>query len=319
MAQKFKEGALTPTEKKITKKLLNKGWRGQDILALLNIGRERTTNSGRITAVKQDKNQTECSDSELNRYTQIQQAYDLRTGLNPFKDERLYRAREAMILAVQVFNSPAHKFKSEVFCILSNIAWTYLCHERLLRKNVKVTGKNGKNLALSEMWGKPELKLSNAVIANLSDIKELRDKVEHHILNAADSLWSGLFQANCLNFNKTMCDWFGEKLTLQNELSFSIQFAKMNLEDLSLINKYEIPEDLKAFNAELKSKHSGEIRDNIEYEFAVIYTMVPGSKSKSHIQFLSPESAEGKEVSNVLIKHKPADELYPYKPQKVCV
>ena len=35
------------------------------------------------------------------------------------------------------------------------------------------------------------------------------------------------------------------------------------------------------------------------------------------IRFVHPESAEGKEISNVLVKYKAADELYPYKPMAV--
>ena len=49
---------------------------------------------------------------------------ELLTGLNQYDDERLIRAREAMILAVQIFNSPALKFKTEVFTMLTNVAWT---------------------------------------------------------------------------------------------------------------------------------------------------------------------------------------------------
>lgn len=52
-----KEGTLTEEEKRIAKALLTDGWRNQDILALFNIGREYTTNSGRITGVKQDEKQ----------------------------------------------------------------------------------------------------------------------------------------------------------------------------------------------------------------------------------------------------------------------
>ena len=41
--------------------------------------------------------------------------------------------------------------------------------------------------------------------------------------------------------------------------------------------------------------------------------MVPSSKAGAHFQFFSPDSAEGKEISNVLIKYKPSDELFPFK------
>jgi hypothetical protein len=34
-----------------------------------------------------------------------------------------------MILAVTIFNSGSYRFKTEVFAVLVNIAWTYLLHE----------------------------------------------------------------------------------------------------------------------------------------------------------------------------------------------
>ena len=57
--------------------------------------------------------------------------------------------------------------------------------------------------------------------------------------------------------------------------------------------------------------------DDLEYQFRVVYTFDSASKGKAHIQFLSPESAEGKSVQNVLQKFKIADELYRYKPGDV--
>lgn len=48
-----------------------------------------------------------------------------------------------------------------------------------------------------------------------------------------------------------------------------------------------------------------------------VYTFDSASKGKAHIQFLSPDSAEGKTIQNVLQKFKIADELYRYKPADV--
>ena len=49
MVARKKQGGLTEEEKPIVKALLAKGWRNQDIQALVNTGREATINSGRIT------------------------------------------------------------------------------------------------------------------------------------------------------------------------------------------------------------------------------------------------------------------------------
>ena len=42
--------------------------------------------------------------------------------------ELLTKSREAASAAVQIFNSPLITFKSEIFIVLMNIAWTYLLH-----------------------------------------------------------------------------------------------------------------------------------------------------------------------------------------------
>ena len=45
--------------------------------------------------------------------------------------------------------------------------------------------------------------------------------------------------------------------------------------------------------------------------------MDAASKSKSHIEFVRPDSAEGKEIRNVLVQYKAADHLFPHKPSQV--
>ena len=133
MAGKSKKG-LTDLEKRTVKALFAKGCRNQDIHVLINRGRQTTVNFGRISGVKNDPNQQPATEDEVAYFILHEQAYDAQTGLNRYDDERLIRAREAMILAVQVFNSAGLKFKTEVFTMLANVAWTYLMHEYYLRK-----------------------------------------------------------------------------------------------------------------------------------------------------------------------------------------
>src|SRR5690606_27260466 len=113
--------SLTDAEKRVVKALLAKGWRNQDIQALANPGRKATINSGRITGVKKNENEALATDDEVAFFQIKKRSYDQQTGLNQYDDERLIRAREAMILAVQIFNSPALKFKTEVFTMLANV------------------------------------------------------------------------------------------------------------------------------------------------------------------------------------------------------
>ncbi len=113
MISRKKHGGLTKEEKPIVKALLAKGWRNQDIQSLVNTGREATINSGRITGVKQNNSIVAASEEEIEFFKIRKASYDPKTGLNLYDHERLIRSREAMILAVQVFNSPALRFKFE--------------------------------------------------------------------------------------------------------------------------------------------------------------------------------------------------------------
>ena len=208
MAAKPKKG-LTDLEKRAVKALIAKGWRNQDIHAWINIGRQMTVNFGRISGVKNNPNQQPATDEEVAYFLLHRQAYDAQTGLNRYDDERLIRAREAMILAVQVFNSAGLRFKTEVFTMLANVAWTYLMHEYYSRKlAVEIVNEQGQSRALSEMIARPDCPLPDGVKKNLIALKTMRDNVEHHLLGKADLKWLGIFQACCLNFDRAICELY---------------------------------------------------------------------------------------------------------------
>lgn len=317
MVGRKREGALTAEEKPVVKALVAKGWRNQDIQALVNIGREATINSARITEAKNDAAVAAASDEEVEFYQIRKDAYDPKTGLNLYDDERLVRAREAMILAVQVFNSPSVRFKTEVFTMLANVAWTYLMHEHYERRGVKIVGKDGRSLLLSQVIDRHDCPVSKGVRDNLRAMKTLRDDVEHKLLGRADARWLGLFQACCLNFDAALCTLFGDRLSLSHDLAFALQFAKLDFDQAATLNRYEIPGELEAVDARLREGMTDAQVADLEYQFRVVYTLDAVTKSRAHFQFVQPDSAEGKDIRNVLVQHKLADHLYPHKPGDV--
>jgi len=247
MAIRPTSGGLTSQERRVIKRLLSRKWRNQDIQALVNTGRPVTINSARTTEVKQNSSQRLASDEETDFFILKKRSYDPKTGLNLFDDERLIRAREAMILAVQVFNSAGLKFKTEVFAVMSNIAWTYLLHEHYDRSGVRVIGDDGRSLLLSQMVERHDCPMSDGIKNNLRAMKLIRDDVEHLILRKTDLKWQGLYQACCLNFEKTICELFGERVSLADELAFALQFTKTDFEQISQLNRFEIPAQFERF------------------------------------------------------------------------
>jgi len=312
-----KPTALTDEEKRVVKTLLAEGMRNQDIHALINYERSATVNFGRIAGVRKNEKIAPASSEEVAFFRRKKHSFDPVTGLNLYGDERLIRAREAMILAVMIFNSASYRFKTEVFAVLANIAWTYLLHEHYERKGIPPLNADGTTFALSHMLSRQDCPLSKGIKNNLLSLKMIRDDVEHKMLGRSDVKWLPLFQACCLNFDKSLVAWFGARVTLQSDLSVALQFGKLELEQSAQVSAYDIPPNITALDALLKKDMKEEEVDDSEYQFRVVYTFDSASKGNAHIQFLNPDSAEGKSVQNVLQKFKIADELYQYKPGDV--
>lgn len=317
MTKKTSQSSLTPTEKSVIKALLVEGWRNQDIQALINTGRPASINFGRISGIKADQSIAPATKQQVDAFRHKKLLFDHVAGLCPIDDERLVRAREAMILAVELFNTPRIAFKAGVFSMLANVAWTYLLHEYYESRGVAIVNDDGFSLLLSQMIARADCPLSKACKQNLTALKEIRDVVEHRTIGPFDRKWLPLFQSNCLNFERALTDLFGPRLTLGHDLGFSLQFAKMTTEEIATLQGFELPEHIAALDASLAAKLGEGDADDLEYQFKVVYTLTSASKTKAHFQFVQPDSAEGKEIQNVLIKYKPLEDIYPFKPGEV--
>ncbi|MBQ5516577.1 MAG: hypothetical protein IIT88_05805 [Acetobacter sp.] len=127
-------------------------------------------------------------------------------------------------------------------------------------------------------------------------------------------------QICCLNFDQALCKLFGEKTSLRDDLSFALQFSRLNLEQVQTFQRYDLTPELEALDANLQKDLSDDEKRDPAYQVNVCYTLLNTSKSKAYHQFIQPGSPEEKEIHNVLIQKEKvsSDELYPYKPRKIC-
>jgi hypothetical protein len=209
MAKHRKKGELSDEERSVVKRLVVKGWRDQDILQLLNTGRTKTTSLRRISEVKKDDEIYPAADSVVDYFLHVRNQYDPHTGLNPYWDERVVRGREAMMLAVQHFNSPNIRFKTGFFAFLQILP----VHAFFERKGRAILKENGQTVALSDMLEWEGCPLSEGARSNLKALKEIRDLTEHHCVGPADERWASLFQACCLNFENNLTAIWGTSIT----------------------------------------------------------------------------------------------------------
>ena len=308
---KTKKGSLLPKEKEIIKALLNKGYRNQDIQFIANHGREATINSARITEAKNYSKIA--TNDEVNFYLKKQSSYDANTGLNPYVDthKRLIKAREAMLSAVQIFNNPTIQFKTEQFCVLSQIAWTAIIQEWVIQKisSHKIYKQCGREtLSLNALLKISELPLDKSVISNLETIKKLRDSIEHDISSFADDGFAQLFQANILNFEDFITS-INKKLSLGKELSFALQFCKMDKNCLSELEMHNLPPKIKAIYDDMTSSEF--YGKDTTYTFAIYYGLVANSKSQSDLAGRIPVASDKEEEIKDIIRENEKPKFLP--------
>jgi hypothetical protein len=317
LIEQGKTGSLNAYEKRIAKYLMEQNWSVQDIQALVNKERLKTINSGRISPVRKDVEVVPASELEFNDYIKFKSSFDQKTGLNSFLDESLIKSREAMKLAVQTFNSPLMIFRAETFSTFAVVAWTYLALEYSLRNQMPTERNNGKAISLADFLKERKCPFSEGIKNNLKAMIKLRDLVQHRVLGPFEEKWVGIFQANCVNYEKTIVSFFGQRLSLSGEMSFALQFSGLSIDQATALIKSDLPPVIKSINRELFDGMTDEQTNDMEFQFFVTYTKVVASNAKSAFHFYSPESAEGIEKKDVVVKLKTSAITHPHKPTNV--
>src|SRR5690606_26706574 len=129
------------------------------------------------------------------------------TGLSVRGDELLIKAREAMIAAVQTFNSAGLTFRAELFIVTAIIAWTYLLHAWFRREGIdyRYTGQKTKEGAdkyweLGHCLKQGKCPAKGGVAKNLEFLIEIRHEIEHRSTSRIDDALGAKLQACALNF-----------------------------------------------------------------------------------------------------------------------
>lgn len=318
LASKKRGGALSPHEKKIVKALINRGERHQDIQYLINIGRKDTVNSARITEVKNNNRQKPATDKKLALFKLDKSLFDSRTQLSPITDRRIVSAREAMLGAVQLFNNPNSHFRINTFPVLAIIAWTYILHDFFEKNGRNILKNNGRAISLQSMLRKTDCPLTPPEKENLQKLIKIRNDIEHYQAVGADSVSILVFQACCLVFDRFLIEEYGEHRSISSEIGVALQFANLEFSQLTELSNADLPHKLKSLNKLLYDGVKEDIANDTAYAFRIVYTLDSATKGQAHVRFLNPESAEGKQIRDVLVKTDSGNKRYPYKPKDVA-
>lgn len=203
------------------------------------------------------------------------------------KNELLKKAREAMLAAVQIYNNPQVTFKSEIFTVLSIIAWTYLFHAYYKSKKIdyryykqgnkrKIYEKTkrgaDKHWELERCLTDKNSPVDEATSANLKFLIGVRHEIEHQMTDKIDELLSAKFQACALNFDYYIMQLFGKKYNLSNQLALSIQFSPVSPEQQTMLkDNPHVTTNIKNFIAEFENEVDISVLSNQRYAYRVLY------------------------------------------------
>ncbi|MGO8693193.1 MAG: DUF3644 domain-containing protein [Rectinemataceae bacterium] len=230
--------------------------------------------------------------------------------------ELLTKSREAALAAVQIFNSPLITFKSEIFIVLMNIAWTYLLHayyrkkrieyryfEKTAKRRVFEKTRSGahKHWELERCLNAAESPVDKYTANNLRFLIGIRHEIEHQMTSRLDSSFSAKFQACCLNYNEYVKKLFGDKQGIDKYLAFSLQLSAISREQaIAPPSLGAMPSHIKAFVEGFEGSLSDEDFNSPRYAYRVLFIAKTANRkgqADEVIEFVKADSTLAADVN----------------------
>jgi hypothetical protein len=236
------------------------------------------------------------------------------TGI-PTKKELLNRSRESALSAIQIFNSPTMKFKSESYVVLMIIAWTYLMQAYF--KQNKIDYRYSKRVKLRqrfELTKEGDFKywelahclkyikspLDIGTRNNLEFLITLRNRIEHQSIGNLDDALGGRYQACALNYNFYLKKFFGHEQGIDEYMQYSLQLTDFNANNFNPNPKKIFSAKISKFVESFEKNLSKEELEDSRYAVRLIFTQKlankPGQADRV-VEFIDPMSKEAKGIN----------------------
>lgn len=260
--------------------------------------------------------------SQVNRYSN-----DPYKPVLPLNVEGLVlKARESVLLALDIYNRPATVFKTQGFIVMMIIGWTALFHA-IFEKQYKEYFYHKDDGSFEIIDGDKKAWELSACIANyfgsaISPVKEnlklfigLRNKIEHRYVPAIDPDICGECQALLLNFDEMITKEFGAYYALKDTLAVPLQTSSIRTPNqIETMKRFQGKQykELKEYIHAYRDALPEEIYNNPKFSFRVyLIPKIGNHKSSSDIAFefikYDPENPNEFEPSKkqiALIKEK---------------
>lgn len=252
--------------------------------------------------------------------------------IGSISDELLHKSREATLSAVQIFNNPLIRFKSEAYIVLMTIAWTYLLHAYYRKNGIeyryftqgpirrvfdKTKSGSYKYWELERCLNDPACPIDRITCKNLKFLIGIRHEIEHQMTMKLDDYLGGRYQACAMNYNRYVKQLFGEHLGIDRHLTYSLQFLELSYEQLSQeAASGLIPKNLQTFILRFDSELTEDEFNNESYSYRLFFSKKlanrPGQADRV-VEFIDPKSDLAKSIDTEywLIRDREKPKLLP--------
>lgn len=243
--------------------------------------------------------------SQVQKYSSNPYKPDLKENVESLVD----KAKEAAILAIDIYNRPMTAFRTQGFTVMMIIAWTSLLHAIFEHigvdyyyydkdGSVKIVAGDEKAWELSKCIDECK-DLSHPVRENIKLFILLRNKIEHRFAPVFDLDICGECQALLLNFEEFITLKFGNYYSLTTTLSIPLQVISIRA-----AWQYEV-------SKKLQSKHYNELKDFIDTYRAELSDEVFSDSRYSFRVYLVPKIGNHRSSSDTAIEFIKYDPSHP--------
>lgn len=239
------------------------------------------------------------------------------------KDELIKKSREALLAAVQIYNSPQITFKAETFVTLSIVGWTYLLHayyrqEGICYRYYRYDGKKKvydktkygayKHWELERCINDKNCPLDFETTSNLRFLIGIRHEIEHQMTDKIDEFISAKLQACAINFDYYISKLFGPKYSLGKELALAIQFSPLTPDQRdSMRDNPHMVTNVKNFVVDFEANLSDESLKSDRYAYRVLFVPINAKRegqADQVIEFIRSDSplAQNLDKSYTILK-----------------
>jgi hypothetical protein len=241
--------------------------------------------------------------------------------MGPIRHALLEKSREAALTAVQTYNNPLIKFKSESFIVLMMIAWTYLLHAHYSREGVDFRyldhdpASKRKYLRsphggyrwwdLSACINSARSPLDRGTVLNLAFLIGLRDEIEHHRPPHLDDHLSGRYLACTLNYEYWLTKLFGSRYGLGDTVAMALHFQDIRPVDAPVTAS--LPASIARYIEKFENSMTQAEYDDQRFAYRLLFTRRAANRkgqADRAVEFVKPgdPGSEGIPIERWLIK-----------------